>query len=101
MKNAIRSILGAFVLTLGFAACGNTDGLSKEELGESEAATSSLGHCEVTSETDDTQVGNCYQGGILHLGACMKNYNSHGKPALGGTLANGQVVYVDAVVCGL
>lgn len=99
MKTTIKSILSAFVLTVGLTACGNTDGLTKEELGENESAVT-VPHCQVTSQTNATETGYCYNGNILREAPCVAGANHHGTPTLAGTLSNGQQVWVDNLVCG-
>jgi len=97
MKTTMK-IFSALVLSVGFAACGNTDGLTPEELGESQSALSTTNVCQVNSATDSTETGKCWYGGMIHLGNCHQGLNTHVTPVLAGTY-NGQPVYVDQTFC--
>ena len=80
------------VLAFGLVACGDAPEISSEE----QAYTVPV--CQVTSQTDNTQTGKCYNGSILTGGCIQGRMTGIPKPV---TMPSGVQIFVNQTACNV
>ena len=90
MKTTIK-LLSAFVLSVGFAACGGeplAENQTVDENGDVQEVSQALlsGQCQVQSSTSAIETGKCVVGGLLRVTPyCVAGFTGKGSIILNGS----------------